>query len=176
MSNPSINRWGLSVFWHHLWYSDLNYASYLQQDKIILFLIETYLRYGSNLTTQLFWTSFWRKKSWYHYRVPPTRYYRWAQIKHPFFQTISIYRFRATSEEIYSSRTVLLRFNSWLLLNFYWFRPQKPQVYKAKILRSNFVQPSISPVLGSLTQLVKLRSSILQTCLNRVVTSVRYQF
>ena len=139
-----MNRLGLNIFWHHFWYSDTCYSSYSQQDMLLKLLIDTYITYGSRVNTQLFWNSYWFKTTRYTYSVNLQKYYRWASIINKLFHTVTNYRFRLTGEDLIRSRFNLLRFNSWVIINIFWFQPNK--AYKRLSLT------------GTLTELVYLQS------------------
>lgn len=125
MSNPIPNRLGLNLFWHHFWYSDNRYSMAVQQDALLQFLVESYLKYGSNVQTNLFWNAYWFKTTPYQRVSFVSKYYRWASIVNKVFHTSTLYRFRLTGEHLISARFSLLRFNSWVILNFFWFQPNK---------------------------------------------------
>jgi len=125
MSNPCINRWGLNSFWHHYWYSDSTYASNLKQDKIFIDLIQTYLVYGSSTPTSFFWNSYWYKTSAAPSQSILKDYYRWITVSNTVFQMTNTYRLRIVSEEIFQTRISILRFGAWIVVNFYWFQPDK---------------------------------------------------
>jgi hypothetical protein len=125
MSNPVVNRLGLNLFWHQFWYSDIRYSSYVQQDMLILLLIEIYLSYGSNFCTNVFYHPYWYKTT--AFCPPPLvhKHYRWASILNKVFKTLTTYRFRIRRDNVIFTRLSLLRFNSWLLVNIFWFKPNK---------------------------------------------------
>lgn len=125
MSNPCINRWGLNVFWHHHWYSDSRYALNLRQDKLAITLIQNYLSFGSNVPTHFFWNPYWFKTQTAERPQESTKYYRWILAKSTALKSITRYRLRIESEEIFQTLVSVLKFNSWILINLYWFQPDK---------------------------------------------------
>ncbi len=54
MSNPSINRWGLNLFWYRYWFNDKNNALVVHQDNVVNKLLLTYLHYGLLFTKNIF--------------------------------------------------------------------------------------------------------------------------
>ena len=46
MSNPTINRWGLNLFWYKYWYTDKNYNLNTQIDAAMVYLVHTFLNFG----------------------------------------------------------------------------------------------------------------------------------
>ena len=176
MSNPIANRLGLNSFWYHFWYSDRFYAMYLQQDALMQLLLETYLTYGSSVQTTLFWNSYWFKTTQYLKSTLFLRYYRWATIQNKVFYTFTNYRFRLTGEHLMRARFSLLRFNSWIILNFLWFQPNKSQKRRALIPESHdMVQ--IKPVQTQKSNcIVRLRSLLHYTSVIGQLSPSHYSF
>lgn len=127
MSNPCINRWGLNSYWHHYWYSDSRYAINAHQDALYLRLLQLYMGYGLNtpLNTSSNW--FWYKKSGALVSNESylKRHYRWVTLYNPTLQSVKTYRLRRENEEAFQAKATVLKFNSWIVLNFYWFQPNK---------------------------------------------------
>jgi hypothetical protein len=59
MSNPSINRWGLNLFWYKYWFTDKNNALVIHQDNIINKLMLIYLHFGLFFTKNIFFNKYW---------------------------------------------------------------------------------------------------------------------
>ena len=135
MSNPCINRWGLNSFWHHYWFSDTKYALNLQHDRLILELLQTFIKYGSNVHKLTFWNPFWYKKNIQPSNTNSNYLYRWVTMYSKSADTNSTYRLRKEGEEIFLARTSFLKLNSWLIVNFYWFQPDKSK--KKRVLRTS---------------------------------------
>ena len=171
MSNPIPNRLGLNLFWHHFWYSDTRYAAYVQQDALVQLLIETYLTYGSNIKTTLFWSPYWLKTTVYSKTTYFIKYYRWASIVNKVFYTSTNYRFRLLGEQLIKARFSLLRFNSWIVINLFWFQPNK--AHKRQLLMPNLYSSlqTKSEQLFVNNQVRRLRSILYYTQL--VATSAR---
>lgn len=136
MSNPCINRWGLNSFWHHFWYSDSSYSLYAKQDAIMLSLLKIYLNYGSTSPLNLFYNKYWFKhpKDTSIKSIKPN--YRVITVFDKTVKTTTSYRMRLSHEETFNTKVSVLRYNSWIVLNSYWFQPDKKKKYrkrKAKI-------------------------------------------
>ena len=146
MSNPCINRWGLNAMWYHYWYSDSSYSLNLSQDRLILDLTQTYLNYGTDHTTKLFWNSFWYKSNLTPQTVDLKSYYRWLPLYSEILRTTSYYPFRTSSEERFNTRASVLRYNSWFILNLYWFQPDKIRQRKLRIAKPyRYTSVTITP-------------------------------
>lgn len=136
MSNPCINRWGLNSLWRHYWYSDSRYAVNLQHDKLIIELVYIYLNYGSDLSTQNYWSPFWYKTNPRPNKENIDNYYRWTSVYDPEAQEHITYRFRKNREdETFETRVNILKFQSWIVFNLYWFQPDKKRMKRLKIAR-----------------------------------------
>ena len=156
MSNPCINRWGINTFWHHTWYSDSSYSLNLRHDKLILGLLQTFLVYGTNPNVKLFWSPYWYKTA--PKPAPPglDSYYRWLTLYSRTVNTTTTYRMRIPSEEIFQTRISVLKFNSWFIINFYWFQPDKDKNKRARRAKLKVRTTATRTVTRSLTPLTKL--------------------
>lgn len=125
MSNPCINRWGLSSLWYHYWYSDSKYYLNLQQDVIFLKLIRLYLSYGSDYSARMIWNPFWYKTGIRPLASEKNKYYRWTLVYNELRDEEVINQYRIESPERFDTRISVLRFNSWFIFNLYWFQPDK---------------------------------------------------
>ena len=127
MSNPCINRWGLNLYWHHYWYSDVRYGANAHQDEIFLKLMQIYLVYGLNSSATLGFNKYWfRNSTASNMLINNTQHhYRWLTLYNPTLQSVSTYRLRTENPEVFYAKTTVLKFNSWIVLNTYWFQPDK---------------------------------------------------
>lgn len=172
MSNPCINRWGLNSFWHHYWYSDSRYYLNLQQDNIILDLLNTYLKYGINMQNNHFVNPFWYKTSPSTYHIPSTlTYYRWLTVYNETLRMTSTYRLRLESEETFQTRINVLKFNSWYVLNLYWFQPDKDKKKLSKTARKKITTTNIKLETTSFSSITKLTSTF-----KRLPSTLNYSF
>lgn len=123
MSSPLINRWGLNTFWHNMWFSDYNYASNYNQDRIFTTLIKTYLFYGLRLPYNLFANAYWYQRS--YYKLSVATYYRWITRKGAQFGELIRYSLRNEADCLFPMKLWILRYDQWLVINQYWFHPLK---------------------------------------------------
>lgn len=136
MSNPSINRWGMNVFWHHFWYSDTHYSQNAEQDKLMTELVNTYLYFG--LATPF---NFFMNPYWFFKKSPPynaLRYYRFVRVLGRALRTLTTYRLRVQTDCIFPMRIWILKFQKWIVLTFYWFQPWKRKKYEKKTGRLHY--------------------------------------
>jgi hypothetical protein len=158
MSNPCINRWGLNSFWHHYWYSDYAYSSNLKQDRIFIDLIQTYLAYGSAAPADFFWNRYWYKTNSAPAKKQLQDYYRWITVSSSPFQMTNTYRLRIASEEVFQTRISVLRFDSWIIINFYWFQFDKKKKRRSlRTISRDYTHAENSSTLSH-SPLKKLRS------------------
>lgn len=166
MSNPCINRWGLNALWHHYWYSDSKYHLNLQHDSIFLELLKIYLNYGNSFTSLFFWNQFWYKNSTKPARPNMNQFYRWLPTYSELLKTTSTYRYRIVSQERFDTRINVLKFNSWYVINFYWFQPDKGANRRRKEARLSihanplFITSRSNSALTKLTKLKTLTNSL----------------
>lgn len=158
MSNPCINRWGLKTFWHHYWYSDVRYSANLQHDALFLKLIQVYLAYGSDTDPNVFWNKFWYKTGRAPNVVNLHNYYRWVTVSNEALFSVNTYRLRVSREEVFQTRVNVLKFSSWVVVNFYWFQPDKDKAKRARMSKIHSFTNTVSSASLSPTALVKLSS------------------
>lgn len=174
MSSPSVNRWGINVFWYNFWYSDKFYAKNVHQDSIFLKLINTYIYHGIHLKKNMFWNRYWYINNFKNYNY--IRYYRWINIKNPNTGVYTKYIQRVNLKDIYPMKIWILKYNNWFILNLYWFQPYKnnekiKNKYKIK-------KPYIYtvPKKKTLKNLIKLKTLVSSYFLNKVLFNKIYKF
>lgn len=137
MSNPGINRWGLNLFWYRLWYNDKITPLIIHQDHLINKFILIYLHYGLLHPKNFFINKYWYPETNQLYK----NYYLSTNAK--YFRTLA-YKNRATGEKypyqdriksknLYFSKIWILRYQNWLIINFYCFQPLKTKITNRKI-------------------------------------------
>jgi hypothetical protein len=139
MSNPSINRWGLNLFWYKFWFADNKYFLSSQHDFLIEKLVRTYLNFGILYPTIVFIHKYWYKRYKFqnYYNTHNTKYYRIMNFKNLITKEIEHYNERIRIENIYQSRIWILKFQNWILINFYCFNPiKKRQLNNHKLKKS----------------------------------------
>lgn len=176
MSNPCINRWGLNSFWHHFWYSDTHYSLYVQQDKIIADLIQLYLKYGTVHSSVFYRSFFWYKTSNKSRPNVLNYYYRWVTTEETEHAEAHTSRLRLESAEAFYTRVSVLRFDSWLIVNLYWFQPDKLKNKRAK--RSTIQRTPLSILRSTPTfvSLAKINTITRNALLNKVNNQTNYSF
>lgn len=137
MSNPVISRWGLNLFWYRHWYTDKNYHLSLQHDDAINKLLHTFLNFGISFPVNIFIHKYWFKNYKYknYFNEHVTKYYRIINFKNFITQEINSYNVRIRIENIYQSKIWILKFQHWILVNFYCFTPLKKRQVEA--IRNN---------------------------------------
>ena len=128
MSNPSINRWGLNLFWYRFWFSDKNYYLGVQHDALINKLIYIYLNYGILYHTTIFINKYWWKKKNFNYAIHNSKYYRIMGFKNLISKEMNYYKERTKITGIYQSKIWILKFHHWIIINFYCFIPLKKKL------------------------------------------------
>lgn len=129
LSNPSINRWGLNLFWYRYWYTDKLQQAYIQQDYIFNQLLYTYILYGILTPHNLFLSKYWHDTieniNWKHQISYNEKYYRKGELKGLAVEDVNTIRLRIKVKHLYFSKIWILRFQNWVILNFYSFQPIK---------------------------------------------------
>ena len=165
MSNPCVNRWGLNSFWQHYWYSDSCYALNVRQDKVFIDLVQTYVTYGSGTPVNTFWNKYWYKTQQPNKPHSPNTYYKWITVTNQSTGELYQHRFRLEGEELFHTRVSILRFDSWILLNLYWFQPDKRRKRRAARTHPHTYTEALNCKTTSMSNFRKLRSTIYSTTL-----------
>lgn len=126
MSNPGINRWGLNLFWYRFWYADKNNSLTIHQDDLINKLILLYIHYGLLYPQNLFMNKFWylNNKSIRNsfYDDFNLKYFRLIEYKNRVSNEYKSYKIRTKIKNLYFSKIWILRYQNWLIINFYCFQ------------------------------------------------------
>lgn len=168
MSNPCTNRWGLNSYWYHYWYSDSFYAENSLQDSLFLHLLQVYLKYGLNTPSTVFWSWYWYKdeSSSTLQRPSVSQYYRWITLNNHTLRSVNTYRLRRENSEVFQSKVTVLKFNAWVVINCYWFQPDKKRrqsllrVKPVNYINHNYLSSKSNLNLKKLRTVIS-RSSIL---------------
>lgn len=127
MSNPTINRWGLNLFWYRFWYTDKNSSFSFHQDNLIKQLILIYSHYGLLSFKNLFINKYWYFKYNINFTLVQNeynlKYYRFVEYKNKIINETRISKLRKKLKNLYYSKIWILRYQNWLLINFYCFQP-----------------------------------------------------
>jgi len=142
MSNPSINRWGLNLFWYNYWFNDKNNSIILHQDNLINKLILIYIHYGILTNKNIF-----LNKYWYNFNLKTLKnyqdnynlkYFRLVEYKNRVLNESKSYKIRNKIKNIYFSKIWILRYQKWLIINFYCFQPMSSKLNKKILKKKSF--------------------------------------
>lgn len=127
MSNPSINRWGVNLFWYRVWYVDKGYDLNIHQDSIFSELINLFLFYGLLHPHNIFCHSFWYRNRYFkvrNYRFEHSvKYYRVMNFKNLAMNIDSDYVIRNKTRNVYATKLWIFKFQHWVIIGFYCFQP-----------------------------------------------------
>lgn len=148
MSHPSINRWGLNLFWYRFWFNDKINSLINHQDRLFDKFILIYIHYGL-----LNYKNFFINKYWYpgndlfltKYRTDIlAKYFRIVEYRHQTLKDYKTYKLRIKLKNFYHSKIWILRYQNWLIINFYGFLPLTKRMLKKKKTNRealNFIVP-----------------------------------
>ena len=131
LSNSGINRWGLNLFWYRYWYDDKNSQINIQQDNIFNELIYTYLFYGIFHPKNIFMNRYWSKSMYDKFHVSELlinhneRYFYYQKSKNLENEDNVIQKCRFLIKQIFFSKIWILRYQKWIIMNFYAFQSLK---------------------------------------------------
>lgn len=138
MSNPLINRWGLNLFWYKVWYIDKDQFLFFNQDELIERLVFLYLHFGVLHASNLFFNKYWYQNvNLVLIHRSNLKYYRAVEYKNKLLNISYFYNVRIPVKNIHVTKLWLLRYQNWLVLNFYCF-----QLLKKRILSKNWIKQS----------------------------------
>lgn len=147
MSNPLINRWGLNLFWYRFWYTDKNNSLVVNQDNLINKLILIYTHFGllhsKNIFLNKYWFLSYKKKNiltTFNNNIYNLKYFRLIEYKNKILNEFKLYKIRNKIKNLYFSKIWILRYQKWLIINFYSFQPisarMKKKINKTRNLES----------------------------------------
>ena len=143
MSHPSLNRWGLNLFWYNYWFTDKKPSLVFHQDFLIIKLIHTYVNYGLFFKNNIFFSPFWigsqepnlkEKKEKVLEAATPS--FRLMQYKNKVTQEINFVKLRIKKKNFHSSKIWILKYQGWVIINLYFLQPLKKKTNKI-IQKSN---------------------------------------
>ena len=135
IGNPVVNRLGINVFWQKYWFSENLYSTKVHQNRLILLLIQIYLKYGLQFSKNIFQNFYWFNQSYKN--TNKLNYYRWSNFFNDLSQTETKHRFRLKSGLFYKTKINLLIYNKWLIIVIQWFEPDKKKFHRLKRLNQN---------------------------------------
>jgi len=142
LSNPSITRWGLNLFWYNYWFTDVNKFFQFHQDNLINKLLYIYLNYGIFRKTFKHSYRFWNfsnlkivndELSYEKDRM--MQYLRFSQYKNKMTGELKILSFRIRRKDLHFTKFWILRFHDWLVINVYSLQPLKKKSNIGKFLK-----------------------------------------
>ncbi len=139
MSNPSIGRWGLNLFWYKFWFYDKNYYLSLQHDILINKLVYTFLNFGIMFPVNIFINKYWfqKYKTTNYFNNHNTKYYRIMGFKNLITKETNYYKERIKIENVYQSKIWILKYQNWVVINFYCYSPIKKRYLKNQKFKYN---------------------------------------
>ena len=132
LSHPSINRWGLNLFWYSFWYSDKNKDYNVHQDFFFNRLILIYINYGMLVEKDLFYSKYWYDKNSIFFKkrtkfltksLPLT--VRYIQYKNKVNDELALVKLRIKKKNAHLTKLWILRFQNWIVINMYLIQPFK---------------------------------------------------
>ena len=134
MSNPGINRWGSNLFWYNFWFKDKNNSSSIHLDSLINDLMYTYTKFGLYSSKSLFLSRYRSDENSElvsnHLKLHDLVYFRAVEFKNRVLDEVSLLKIRISPKSMYKSRIWIMRFQNWLVINFYCFQPLKKKRVK----------------------------------------------
>jgi hypothetical protein len=179
MSHPSINRWGLNLFWYRFWYNDKISALLNHQDSLIDNLIITYLHYGILTHKNFFFSKYWylsninfKENS---LKIFNTKYFRTVEYKNKTIGEYRTYKLRNKVKNLYYSKLWLFRYQNWLVINFYCYQPLK-KTTKKSIIRKNLANLFSFSSMPKFTDTIRYKTIIFYAFNSILINSAYYKF
>lgn len=136
MSNPGINRWGINLFWYNFWFKDKTRQINIHLDDLINELIYVYIKYGLYSDKSIFLSNYRfldQKEVMDSYKEEHTlNYFRFGEFKDRVLEETILLKIRIGAKNIYHSKLWIMRYQKWLIINFYCFQPLKKKKIKKK--------------------------------------------
>lgn len=178
MSNPSINRWGLNLFWFRMWYADKNQPLIINQDMLFNRLIFIYVRYGLFHLRAFFLNNYW------YFGCSNiiinflnnnfTKYFRIIEYKNKVLNKFSQHRVRNEIKNIYFTKIWIMKYQNWLILNLYNYQPLKKKTQN-KINSNKEIDYYLEKNKKNITML-RFKFLLLFTLNNLLTKNIYYKF
>lgn len=140
LSHPSINRWGLNLFWYSFWYSDRNKSSNVHQDFFFNRLLITFINYGLDHDRDYFYSGYWynNKSKYLNLRIflfskNMPLCYRHIEYKNKVNSELALVKLRIKKKNAHLTKIWILRFQNWIILNIYFIQPLKKKTFSIQI-------------------------------------------
>lgn len=115
------------MFWVNFWYTDKNYQFSSHIDLFLKQLVYTYIFFGldfkKNIYTNLFWYPFAKKQIQTYTAVNDLKYFRFVEYRSKIFNEINNVKLRKQKKNTYRSKIWILKYQGWIIINFYMFQP-----------------------------------------------------
>ncbi len=164
MSNPSINRWGLNLFWYRFWYNDKINSLNINQDNLINRLILIYTHFGLLHNKNIFFNKYWffniNKNTLINQNFYNMKYFRLIEYKNKVLNEYKSYKLRNKIKNLYYSKIWILRYQNWIVINFYCFQPLTTKHLKKNIKRKNlnfYLNNDVNNTFKSFTLLARYK-------------------
>lgn len=128
ISNPSISRWGINLFWYKYWFQDFYKQLNIQKDIIFETLVYYYIFFGFQFSHNHLKNIRWLSSKHFpkdDFKNFTLQYYREVEISNKYNYDIVLDIFRIKSSDLLHSRFWLMKFQNWIIINFYAFQPNK---------------------------------------------------
>lgn len=169
LSHPSINRWGLNLFWYSFWFSDKNKSSNVHQDFFFNRLLIIFINYGLTHEKDIFYSDYWynskskflKLRSFLFSKNLPLCF-RHIEYKNKVNNELALVKLRIKKKNAHLTKIWILRFQNWIILNIYFIQPLKKKTYTIEITdkkkyERSFLLDNSSYLRARLTRLSILR-------------------
>lgn len=151
LSHPSINRWGLNLFWYSFWFSDKSKSHNIHLDFFLNKLVINYINYGLIVERELFYskywynknTLFWKKRIEFFEKNLPI-YYRHIEYKNKVNDELALVKLRIKKKNAHLTKLWILKFQNWIIINMYFIQPLKKRQF---FLKKNNLNSSSNEVI-----------------------------
>lgn len=127
MSNPSINRWGLNLFWYRFWYNDKINTLLYHQDSLFIKLLPLYFNYGvvtsRNILIKKYWYNNFLRFDKHFYENNETKCFRFVEYKNRIINEYRTYKLRIKFKNLYTSKIWIMRYQNWLIIVLSYYQP-----------------------------------------------------
>lgn len=159
ISNPGINRWGSNLFWYNFWFSDKKKNQNIHLDFLLNELLYVYIKYGlysnkSIFLNKLRFFNFEKQISLYQ-KTHDSVYFRSVEFKNRVLNETNILKIRINKKNIYKSRLWILKYQSWIVLNYYCFQPLTKKNKKKKVFKKYSIDSVVESAPASSNLLIK---------------------
>lgn len=139
LSHPSINRWGLNLFWYSFWFADKNKSHGMHIDFFLNRLVTNYINYGLIVERELFYSKywynkkliFWKKRTEFFEKNLPI-YYRHIEYKNKVNDELALVKLRIKKKNAHLTKLWILKFQNWIIINMYFIQPLKKRQFFLK--------------------------------------------